>query len=332
MKQSDVIEQLSGISATDDVGAKIKELYKAVKLEESEKWWAEQREKLKNAMKAMIDAFDRAGTWTKEQYQAAKEAISKWFDEMGQKMSAAWENFKGAVGQKWENFKDAMSEFGKKIAEMWGKAMDSLGKLWDEIKIGAHNVAVDLKTGFLNLCTEMQYGVANLGIGMQKAGLAMDDAYQQVKGTISGAIGYKFNDMAGQMLVESQEVAQQIMDKGSAFEKMDFSSENEKTIASAKKYQASVITDLEGQQQELKNKVKSRESVRDYMESVKDGATQKREANAKTRGDLNTKSQLNTWESVEKKIDRSDKATKEKKSYADEVRRDRATKSTERVM
>jgi hypothetical protein len=296
---------------------------------ESEKWWAEQSEKLENAKNATIDAFNRAGDWTKTQALAAKEAISKWFGEMGEKMSAAWASFKETVGQKWENFKGAISEFGDKIAEMWGNAMDSLGKLWDDLKIGAHDKYVDLKTGVLNLCTDMQCGVANLGIGMQKAGLAMDDAYQQVKGTISGAIGDKFDQSAGQLLVESREVTNQVIAKNKEFAAMDLTGEDPKTIASAQKHQASVLADLTEQQQELTSKMKARESVRDYMGEVTQGTKGKIEANVERRDDLNIKSQLNTDQSMAKKIDRSDKATQEKQSYADKVREARtASKGT----
>ncbi len=329
MKQSEVMNVLSQIDRASDVGDKIKELYQQVKAEESEKWWAEQSEKLDKAKNATIDAFNKAGTWTKEQAQAAYTAISDWFGEMGQKMSAAWENFKDTVGQKWENFKGAMSEFGDKIAEMWGKAMDSLGKLWDDIKIGAHNVAVDLKTGVLNLCTDMQCGFANLGIGMQKAGLAMDDAYQQVKGTISGAIGDKFNQSAGQLLVESQEVTNQILSKKTEFNSMKFEGVSDKTIASAQRHQESVIDDLKGQQQQLTSKMKSRESVSNYMDEVTKGTIDKTGANVETRGALNTKYQLNTDKSLATKIDRSHKATQEKGTYAEKVRAERtASKGT----
>lgn len=321
------VEELSGFTDRD-VG-KLEELLNAAKAEASEKWWAEQSEKLENAKNATIDAFNKAGTWTKEHAQAAYTAISDWFGEMGQKMSQAWASFKDTVGQKWDNLKGAMSDFGDKIAEMWGKAMDSLGKLWDEIKIGAHNVAVDLKTGVLNLCTDMQCGVANLGIGMQKAGLAMDDAYQQVKGTISGAIGDKFNQSAGQLLVESREVTNQVIAKSKEFTAMDLSGEDPKTIASAEKHQASVLADLTGQQQELTSKMKSRESVRDYMEGVKDCAGFKMDDNRHARETLNNKSERNEFARDIEKGARNLDASRDKKSYREKVEADRnANKGT----
>ncbi len=323
------VEELSGF--TDRDVDKLEILLNAAKAEAWENWKAEQWGKLENAKNATIEAFDKVGTWTKEHAQAAYTAISDWFDEMGQKMSAAWANFKETVGQNWENFKGAMSEFGEKVAEMWGKAMDFLGELWDKIKIGAHDMAVDLKTGVLNLCTDMQCGVANLGIGMQKAGLAMDDAYQQVKGTISDYVGDKFNQSAGQLLVESREVTDKILDKTAKlteFNETFLEGVSEKTIASAQKHQENVIADLKGQQQELTSKMKSRESVRDYLDEVTKGTKDKMGANVETRGDLNIKSQLNTDKSLATKIDRSDKATQEKQSYADKVREARTTKST----
>ncbi|WHA05267.1 hypothetical protein N3Z17_01800 [Candidatus Bandiella numerosa] len=293
---------------------------------ESEKWWAEQWEKLENAKNATIDAFNRAGTSTKEHAQAAKEAISKWFGEMGEKMSAAWASFKETVGQKWENFKGDISEFGDKIAEMWGKAMDSLGKLWDDLKIGAHDKYVDLKTGVLNLCTDMQCSVANLGIGMQKAGLAMDDAYQQVKGSISGAIGAKFSDMAGQLLVESKEVTNQVIAKSKEFTLMDLEGYDPKTIASAQKHQASVLADLQEQQKGLEDKAKSRESVSNYMDGVKDKADFKKDVfNVNSRSSLDTESHLNSRKGNALKSERNEGATQEKQSYADKVREARAT-------
>ena len=286
-------------------------------------------EDIKKGFNEEFDAFNRAGTWTKEHAQAAKEAISNWFGEMGQKMSEAWASFKDTVGQKWESFKGAMSDFGDKIAEMWGKAMDSLGKLWDEIKIGAHNVAVDLKTGVLNLCTDMQCGVANLGIGMQKAGLAMDDAYQQVKGTISGAIGDKFNQSAGQLLVESQEVTNQILSKKTEFDSMKFEGVSDKTIASAKKHQASVLSDLQEQQKGLEDKAKSRESVSKYMDEVTKGTKDKTGANVETRGTLNNKVTANKDTRDMEKTSRNEGATQEKQSYREKVEADRnASKGT----
>lgn len=84
-------------------------------------WWAEQGEKLEGARDATIDAFNKAGTWTKDQAQAAHAAIKTWFEDMGQKMSVAWGDFKEFAGQKFENFKEAMQQFGKDISEMWGR-------------------------------------------------------------------------------------------------------------------------------------------------------------------------------------------------------------------
>ena len=300
------------------------EAFKEYKSLESKKWWAEQGEKLENAKNATIDAFNKAGTWTKEHAQAAKVAISNWFDEMKQKMSRAWQNFKETVGQEWENFKGAMAKFGEKIAEMWSKAMDSLGKLWDEIKISAHNVAVDVKTGVLNLCTDMKYGVANLGIEMQKAGLAMDNAYQQVKGTISDKIADKFNESAGKLLVESKEVCNQVIKKEAEFKEMDFNGYNDKTVASAEKHQENVITKLQEQQRGLESKMQSRENIRDYMEGVKKGSDFKKDVfNVNRKGSLNRESHLNTREKNAKQSDRNTEATTEKKSYREKVEADR---------
>jgi hypothetical protein len=314
----DFTQFIGNLQTADNKESLVVDAYKQLKAEASEKWWAEQWGKLEDAKTAMIDAASRAGDWTK----AKIDALGQWFDEMGQKMSEAWANFKETVGEKWENFKGAMSEFGNKIAEMWGNAMDSLGKLWDEIKIGAHDMAVDLKTGVLNLCTDMQCGVANLGIGMQKAGLAMDDAYQQVKGTISGAIGDKFNQSAGQLLVESREVTNQFIAKSKEFTEMDLSGYDPKTITSAQKHQESVLADLTGQQKGLEDKAKSRESVSNYMDEVTKGTKDKTGANVETRGALNETEGNN-------KSSRDTGATQEKGTYAEKVRAERtASKST----
>ena len=292
-------------------------------------WRAKAWQTLEGYGTATIEAFNKAGTWTKEHAQAAKEAITNWFDEMGQKMSAAWANFKENVGKEWENFKGAMTDLGNAIAEMWGKAMDSLGKLWDDLKIGAHDMAVDLKTGVLNLCTDMQCSVANLGIGMQKAGLAMDDAYQQLKGSISGAIGAKFSDMAGQLVVESREVTNQVIAKSEEFKLMVLEGYDPKTIVSAQKHQASVLADLKVQQKGLEDKAKSRESVSNYMDGVKDKADFKKDVfNFNSRSSLDTESHLNSRKGNALKSERNEGATQEKGTYAEKVRAERtASKS-----
>jgi hypothetical protein len=100
---------------------------------------------------------------------------------------------------------------------------------------------------------------------------------------------------------------------------------SDKTIASAERHQASVLDDLKGQQQELTSKMKSRESVSNYMDEVTKGTKDKTGANVGTRDDLNIKSQLNTDKSLATKIDRSDKATQEKGTYAEKVRAERTT-------
>ena len=65
---------------------------------------------------------------------------------------------------------------------------------------------------------------------------------------------------------------------------------------------------------------------------MKDGATQKVQANKEAREDLNAKSGVNTGKKQAEKIDRSTKAEKQKSSYADKVRESRSTPSTGRGM
>ena len=62
------VAELSGFT-DQDVG-KLEELLNAAKAEASEKWWAEQSAKLEGAKTATIDAFNKAGTWTKEHAQS----------------------------------------------------------------------------------------------------------------------------------------------------------------------------------------------------------------------------------------------------------------------
>ena len=167
----------------------------------SELWWAEQGEKIDNAKQAVLDNLKSAKDWTVQQWQQISTDVSNWFQEKKNKWLKLGGDFKEYAGQKFENFKEAMQQFGEKIAEMWGKAMESLGKMLDEIKISAHNFAVDAKAMIQNLGTDMYYGVANLGVAMQKGVLAMDDAFQTVKGTVSQAVSDKFGKDAGQLLV-----------------------------------------------------------------------------------------------------------------------------------
>ncbi len=297
---------------------------------QNEKWWAEQGEKLDNAKQSVMDGLQSAKDWTTEKYNAASQAISDWFNEMKDKMSVAWGEFKEYAGQKMENFKDAMQRFGETMSEMWGKAMESLGKLFDEIKIGAHDMFVDVKTGMQNLCTDMSCGAANLGIAVQKGVLAMDDAFQSVKGSVSQVVADQFNKSAGQLLVESQLASQDLLNTQAKFSKMDFTGLDDKTIVSAQRHQDGVLDKMVQEQERLTAKMESRESFRDTFQGVKEGATQKMQANQNAKGDLNIKSQLNTDQNLAKKIDRSERAQNQKSSYADKVRDSRSTPSTGR--
>ena len=321
-------ERVNGIEGDQEFVNLIKDTMQTIKAQESEQWRAEQWEKLDTAKQTVLDGWRSAKGWTTEKYNTASQAISDWFEEMKNKMSVAWEEFKESAGQKWENFKDAMKQFGEKIAEMWGKAMESLGKLWDEMKIGAHNVFVDTKTAMQNLCTDMSCGAANLGIAVQKGVLAMDDAFQQVKGSVSQVVADKFQDNAGKLLVESELAYQDALTTMDKFEAMKFTGQDNKTIISAQKYQETVMDEMRENHEKLTETIKSRENLRDTFQNIKDGTTQKMETNKGVRDDLNAKSQLNTGKKQAIKIERSDKAKGEKSSYADKVRGERSGQNT----
>jgi hypothetical protein len=300
---------------------------------QNEMWWAEQGEKLDNAKQSVLNGLQSAKDWTTEKYNTASQAISDWFEEMKNKMSVAWGEFKEYAGQKFENFKEAMQQFGEEIAEMWGKAMESLGKLFDEIKIGAHDMFVDVKTGMQNLCTDMSCGVANLGIAMQKGVLAMDDAFQSVKGSVSQAVADKFNKSAGQLLVESELAYQDMLNTQSRFSKMDFTGQDDKTIISAQKYQETVLDKMSQDHEKLTEKIQSRESFRDTFQGMKKQADFKKDVfNVNRKASLNKEAHLNTRSKNAVKEERSDKAKAQKSSYADKVRESRSTSSTGRVM
>jgi hypothetical protein len=291
-------------------------------------WWAEQGEKLDNAYDSVKDGLQSFKDGATEKYNAASQAISDWFNEMKDKMSVAWGEFKEYAGHKMGNFKEAMQQFGEKMSEMWGKAMESLGKLFDEIKIGAHDAFVDVKTGMQNLCTDMSYVPANLCIAVQKGVLAMDDAFQQVKGGVSQAVADQFNKSAGQLLVESKSASQDLLSTKSKFSDMDFTGQDPKTIVSAKKHQDAVLDKMGQEQEKLTAKMESRENFRDTFQGIKDGATQNVQTNIGKREDLNVKSGVNTGKKQAVKVDRSAKAKDQKSSYADKVRDSRATPST----
>ena len=245
---------VSAINNEQDFIDLIKNTMNTIKAQESEQWWADQSEKLDNAKQAVLGKLGDVKDWTVEKWQQVSAAVSKWFDEVKQTMSKAWGDFKEYAGQKMENFKEAMQQFGEKIAEMWGKAMESLGKLWDEVKIGAHNLAVDAKAMMQNLGTDMYYGAANVGIAVQKGVLAMDDAFQSVKGTVSQAVSDKFGQSAGQLLSDSKLATKEILEKTQVFSAMDFTGNDPKTVASAKEYQTQVLNKMQQEQTKIQDK------------------------------------------------------------------------------
>ena len=181
-----------------------------------------------------------------------------------------------------------------------------------------------------NLCTDMSYGAANLGIAVQKGVLAMDDAFQSVKGTVSQTVADKFQENAGKLIVDSHELTGKI----SALDSMKLTDQlgDGQSMASAQTHKDQRVSELREEQAKLAETIKSRESFRDTFQGMKDGATQKVQANKEAREDLNAKSGVNTGKKQAEKIDRSTKAEKQKSSYADKVRESRSTPSTGRGM
>ena len=204
--------------------------------------------------------------------------------------------------------------------------MESLGKLFDEIKIGAHDMFVDVKTGMQNLCTDMSCGAANLGIAVQKGVLAMDDAFQSVKGSVSQTVADKFQANAGKLIVDAHELTGKI----SALDSMKLTDQlgDVQSMASAQTHKDQTVVELRQEQAKLTETIKSRESFRDTFQNIKDNAGFKMDDNRNARDDLNIKSQLNTDQNLAKKIDRSEKAQNQKSSYADKVRESRSAPST----
>ena len=295
----------------------------------NELWWAEQGEKLDNAKQSVMNGLQSAKDWTTEKYNTASQAISDWFKEMKNKMSVAWGEFKEYAGQKFENFKEAMQQFGEKMSEMWGKAMESLGKLFDEIKIGAHDMFVDVKTGMQNLCTDMSCGAANLGIAVQKGVLAMDDAFQSVKGSVSQTVSDKFQDLAGNLIVDSHILAGKI----DALDSMQLTDKlgDGQSMASAQAHKDQRVGELREEQAKLAETIKSRESFRDTFKGMKKQSDFKKDVfNVNRKASLNKEAHLNTRSKNAVKEERSDKAKAQKSSYADKVREGRSTPSTGR--
>jgi len=127
-------EQVDGIQGDQELINLIKDTMQTIKAQESEQWRAEQWAKLDNAKQSVMNGLQSAKDWTAEKYNTASQAISDWFNEMKDKMSVAWGEFKEYAGKQFENFKEAMQKFGEKMSEMWGKAMESLGKLFDGVR------------------------------------------------------------------------------------------------------------------------------------------------------------------------------------------------------
>ncbi len=328
---------------TDEINERIGSLEGAVKSVETglldafdqytslkiELWWAEQGEKLDNAKQNVLDSLQAAKDWTVQEWQQISASVSNWFDEKKQQMAQAWGEFKEYAGQKFENFKEAMQQFGEKMAEMWGKAMESLGKMWDGIKIGAHDFAVNAKTAMQNLCTEMYYGAANLGVAVQKGVLAMDDAFQSAKGTVSQAISDKFQANAGKLIVEANELTQ----KMERIDSMDLSAfgGDDKSMREAQAYKDEMVAKLKQEQAKLTEKIQSREGWRDTFKCMKDKADFKKDVyNVNRKAALNKESHLNTRNKNAVKGDRLDKAKAQKSSYADKVREARTSANQSR--
>jgi len=321
-------ERVNGIQGDQEFINLIKDTMQTIKAQESEQWRAEQWEKLDNAKQSVLEGLQSAKGWTTEKYNTASQAISDWFEEMKNKMSVAWEEFKESAGQKWENFKDAMKQFGEKIAEMWGKAMESLGKLWDEIKIGAHNVFVDTKTAMQNLCTDMSYGTANLGIAVQKGVLAMDDAFQQVKGSVSQVVADKFQDNAGKLIVDAHELTGKL----SALDSMDLTNKyggDDKSMANAQAHKDQRVSELREEQAKLAETIKSREDSRDKFQGMKKQSDFKKDVfNVNRKTALNKEAHLNIRSKNAVKEGRTGDAKKKKESYANKVREERSGQKT----
>lgn len=322
--------KVSDIEKDQDFINLIKDTMQSIKAQESEQWWQDKRDRLDNTKQSVLDKLQAAKEWTAEQWNSVSTSVSTWFDEKKQQMSQAWEEFKQTAGQEFENFKEAMQQFGERIAEMWGKAMESLGKLWDDIKIGTHDMYVDAKTTMQNLCTDMSYGAANLGISVQKGVLAMDDAFQTVKGTVSQAVADQFNKSAGKLLVESELAYNNTLNKQDEFQKMKFDGQDSKTIVSAQEYQDTVLLKMNQEHEKLTEKLQSRENLRDAFQGMKDNADFKKDVfNINRKNALNTGAHLNTRGKNAAKQERSESASQEKSSYADKVKNDRATPNRE---
>ena len=295
---------------------------------QNEKWWAEQGEKLDNAKQSVMNGLQSFKDGATEKYNTASQAISDWFNEMKDKMSVAWGEFKEYAGQKMENFKEAMQQFGEKMSEMWGKAMESLGKLFDEIKIGAHDMFVDVKTGMQNLCTDMSCGVANLGIAMQKGVLAMDDAFQSVKGSVSQTISDKFQENAGKLIVDAHELTGKI----DALDSMQLTDQlgDAQSRASAQVHKDQRVSELREEQAKLAETIKSRESFRDTFQGMKKQSDFKKDVfNVNRKTSLNKEAHLNTRSKNAVKEERSERAQNQKSSYADRVRESRSSQGNE---
>ncbi|EDV18651.1 predicted protein [Trichoplax adhaerens] len=188
--------------------------------------------------------------------------------------------------------------------------------MWDEIKIGAHDFAVDAKTKMQNLCTDMYYGAANLGVAMQKGVLAMDDAFQSVKGTVSQAVSDQFKANTGKLIVEAHELTEKI----ERINSMDLSDQfggDDKSMHEAQAYKEEMVAKLKLEQEKLTEKIESREGWRDKFSRHEKDATQKMQGNQGKRDDLNAKAELNTGKRQATKTDRSAQASQKKSTYAD---------------
>ena len=156
----------------------------------------------------------------------------------------------------------------------------------------------------------------------------MDDAFQSVKGTVSQAVADKFQENAGKLIVDVHELTGKI----SALNSMELTNTHggdDKSMANAQAHKNQRVDELKQEQAKLTETIKSRESFRDTFKGIKDGATQKVQANNAARKDLNVKSGLNTGKRKAEKVDRSGKVKDDQKSsYAKKVRESRSAPST----
>ncbi|MSO13885.1 hypothetical protein [Rickettsiales endosymbiont of Trichoplax sp. H2] len=292
----------------------------------NELWWAELGEDLDNVKQGITNKLEASKDWTVDK---AKK-FGAWFDEnIIEPIKQLAADFQALLDKGVDKFKEAMEWAGQKMSELGSQIVDKFNSFCDKAQIKLHDIAVDAKTMIQNIGTKIYYGAANLGVEVQKGVLAMDDAFQSAKGTVSQAISDKFQANAGKLIVEAHELTEKMERIGS----MDLSDQfggDDKSMREAQAYKDEMVAKLKQEQAKLTEKIQSRESWRDTFKGMKDKADKDILRNANKMSGLRYESAQNRGDKNKALDKRSKLADKSKSSYADKVREARTSANQSR--